>query len=239
MKKVLTLLVLSFAFLANFEASAQNIQAHYDFGETRKYITTTFEYFRPAEKGETFMFVDFDYNMNNEDNKQMSLAYWEISHKFYLNENKLNLHVEYNDGFFAGGTDAIAIDQAFLLGMGRPFSIGGFFFHPTISYKFIPSNEKNTDFQFTLVWFKPLFDGKVMFNGFLDIWTDDSLADQLNPEATSISKQAVFLTEPQIWYNVNDNFAVGGEVEISKGFAEAQFDDDWMVNTTLGVKYTF
>lgn len=51
-------LVMVLTFIAA-RSSAQNVQAHYDFG--RKSATTTVEMFRPDGGGSTFFFVDMDY----------------------------------------------------------------------------------------------------------------------------------------------------------------------------------
>ena len=83
-------------------AKAQNLQVLYDFGEDRKYYTTTLEMFKPDKFGATFFFVDMDYN--NGSNKAVSLSYWEIAR--YINlpfiDDKLSATVQYNDGHVGG-----------------------------------------------------------------------------------------------------------------------------------------
>ncbi|WP_053405468.1 DUF5020 family protein [Persicobacter sp. CCB-QB2] len=133
MKKRFTPFMVLFALMAIFfvqEVKAQNVQLHYDFNRSRPLnsdqaqnygapvFTSTFEYFKATEKGESFMFADVDYR--NTKDGGAGLFYWEISHKFYLNENKLNLHVEYDDGFatFADGSGQFPIKRAALLGLG-------------------------------------------------------------------------------------------------------------------------
>ena len=58
-----------FMVVISFGASAQNVQLHYDFG--RNSVTTTVEMFRADNVGNTFFFVDLDYN------PRVSGAYWE------------------------------------------------------------------------------------------------------------------------------------------------------------------
>lgn len=53
------LLIASIILCAN-SIFAQNLQLHYDFGEDRKYLTSTFEYFNADKLGNTFLFVDLD-----------------------------------------------------------------------------------------------------------------------------------------------------------------------------------
>ncbi len=112
MKRLLILFVL----LSTTCLYSQNLQLHYDFGEDRKYFTTTLEMFKPDEYGSFFFFVDMDYNYPG--NKSMSLGYWEIAR--YINSyfiKDLSLTVQYNDGIMAikdnnGSMTAIPQGQA-------------------------------------------------------------------------------------------------------------------------------
>lgn len=90
-------LILSFFVLIAVTTQAQtNVQTHYDFGKDRNYVTTTVEMFKPDKWGNTFFFVDFDYNMGNDNHP--SAAYWEIARCLKFWEGPLSLHVEYNGG---------------------------------------------------------------------------------------------------------------------------------------------
>jgi hypothetical protein len=63
------------------------------------------------------------------------------------------------------------------------------------------------------------------FTGFADLWREKTAYGSM-----------IFLSEPQLWYNATKKFSVGGEVELSNNFAG---HDGFMVNPTLGAKYTF
>lgn len=58
MKNLFLGILLSFPVIL----SAQNLQLHYDFGQDRKFFTSTLEMFKPDTLGSTFWFVDFDFN---------------------------------------------------------------------------------------------------------------------------------------------------------------------------------
>ena len=74
MKK--TILTLGIAFAALTVAKAQtNIQVFYDFGKDRKHVTTTVEGFYNDKWGNTFFFVDHDFN-NRIDNRLISPNGW-------------------------------------------------------------------------------------------------------------------------------------------------------------------
>ena len=74
MKKLILTGVLALASLGAF---AQNVQLHYDFGhnlykgkngkdlQSRGYLTTTVEQFKPDSWGSTYYFIDMDYMSNS------------------------------------------------------------------------------------------------------------------------------------------------------------------------------
>jgi hypothetical protein len=69
----------------------------------------------------------------------------------------------------------------------------------------------------------------------MDIWSQDkSVRSQANQ---TDDKEVVFLTEPQIWYNITNHIAVGGEVEISNNFLP--FQNEVKVMPTLAAKWNF
>jgi hypothetical protein len=231
MKKILLLILLmSFA-----KIYAQNLQIHYDLGEDRKYITSTLEMFKPDEYGATFFFVDFDYNFPG--NNSMSLAYFEIAR--YVNVYKsLALTVQYNDGIVVGEgsplNNAFTLNQSWLGGVSYPINLGFVTLNTDFLYKKIYGSE-GADGQLTIVWYVPFLNNKLSFTGFLDWWSQDiRLRDFMS---TSDKKEMVFLTEPQIWYNVWNHLSLGTEIEISNNFLPGQ--KEVKVNPTLALKWNF
>jgi hypothetical protein len=61
MKKILAVSVAALAFALGVEAQT-NLQLFYDFGKDRKHVTTTVEGFYNDKWGNTFFFIDHDYN---------------------------------------------------------------------------------------------------------------------------------------------------------------------------------
>lgn len=215
-------------------ASAQNVQLHYDFG--RNAATTTVEMFRPDSGGSTFFFVDMDYS------PKVSGAYWEIAREFnFWQDSKVNwlsVHLEYNGGL---NTVAGSFNNAILGGLtysghskdwSKTWSI-------TASYKVIPgtialNGEKQPhNFQITGVWNLDFFDHWLSFNGFADFWRE------ARPwQGTKF----IFITEPQLWVNLNKiegwekiNLSVGTEIEMSCNFVQKGFK----VMPTAALKWTF
>ena len=253
MKK--TILTLGIAFAALTVAKAQtNIQVFYDFGKDRKHVTTTVEGFYNDNWGNTFFFVDHDFN-NRIDGKLFSPngTYMEIARclNFWQNTKMggLSAHIEYNGGIY----NKYAINNAVLAGLD-------YFFHSKdyrntlnlkVLYKWIdyrdnPGFKSIVPMQFTVVWgLRDLFGAKgLTFSGFADFWWQDHLlftdarGNALdNPELSHV----VFISEPQLWYAVGQwfgvpNLNIGGEVELSYDFGSSK---GFWARPCAGVKWVF
>ncbi|MCK0203438.1 DUF5020 family protein [Ornithobacterium rhinotracheale] len=221
-------ILLLFLVIMGIKANAQELQLHYDFGKDRDYLTGTFEIFKPDRLGSTFMFTDIDFNRPD----GASLVYFEIARKFNI-KNKaidgLNFHIEYNDGFLISKGESpvgIPIKPSALTGIGFPVKIGNFTLHTSYLYKWI-KDSNGLDGQFTAVWFQNFAQNKITFRGFLDVWSSP-----LTPNKDL--KYAIFITEPQLLYNLNEHFSVGTEIEISKNFVPSR---DFRVNPTVMVRW--
>ena len=235
-------LLFSFSAVLALTASAQNLQVHYDFGKNRNYVTTTFEMFKLDKWGNTFIFVDFDYNLGKENHP--SLAYTEIARCFTLGKSPLSWQVEYNGGLLIGGKDVgspgFPINNAYLTGLDYGWHSANFtkFLNFKALYKYI-TGKNNASFQLTGVWNLDFFNKKLSLNGFADFWREDnknfSKADGTTLSTPSETK-FVFLSEPQIWYNVTPHFSVGSEVEFGVNFGTVE---GLKVCPTLGAKWIF
>ena len=231
MKKLLIALVF-ITFL--LKGNAQNVQTHYDFGNGRKYLTTTVEMFRPDKLGSTFFFIDMDYGVG--DVEGVSMAYWEIARAFNLGKSPFAFHAEYNGGFGrwqAGDVSgAYPIEDAWLTGIDYIWNAEDFSKGFTLQALYKNIRGKNdVSFQLTGVWYMNFASNKLSFTGFADFWREDFV---FGNKATKY----VFLAEPQIWYNFNKNFSVGSEIELSNNFVGAG-DGGFKVMPTVAAKYTF
>ncbi|MBU0712753.1 DUF5020 family protein [bacterium] len=227
MKKILLPLLI----LLSLGLFGQNLQLHYDFGENRQHYTSTLEMFKPDDFGATFWFVDIDY-CDGVSANSASMAYWEIARyialPFLKNSgplSKLTATVQYNDGLNTFGS----FGNVWLGGISYPIDLK----IVTVSTDVLFRRAENqaASYQLTLVWFKPFFDGKLIFSGFCDLWGQTNADD-------ATDRQMVLLTEPQLWFNVSKNLAVGSEIEISKNFVYGA-GDELKINATLGLKWEF
>lgn len=219
-------------------AKAQtNLQTFYDFGSDRKHVTTTLEGFHQDNWGNTFFFIDYDYNIKDLDGKVFSPSgtYMEIARclNFWQDSplSAFSLQVEYNGGLGVFGTPAaiggFTVNSAFLVGLD--YFMHSDDFNNTLNlkvlYKKFVDLQQDVPMQFTAVWgCQDIFGAKgLRFSGFADVWWEGS--------------KCVFLSEPQLWLNcICDNFNIGGEVEFSNNFAGV---DGFHVRPCLGAKWVF
>lgn len=235
MKKLFVSLVLSAAALS---VSAQDIQLHYDFGRNiytgeeadRMKTTVTIEQFKADQWGSWFYFVDIDLSRHFTEG-----AYTEISREFNLGKKlPLAAHIEYDGGLSRTGS----FQQAALVGAAynghtadysKTWSVQLLYKHFFKSYDY---THAYASAQLTGVWGMNFFDRKLTFSGFIDFWRGE--------KAQNGHGCLVVLTEPQLWYNVNQHFSIGTEWEISSNFVYNTYNDrTFFWNPTVGVKWTF
>ena len=215
-------------FVCTATTFAQNFQLHYDLGTQRKYFTGTFEMFRPDAYGSTFTFVDFDFN--NDGNKSISTAYWEIARYVAIPGAKgVSATLQYNDGTLRVPNLGIAVPlgSIWLAGVSYPIDLGVVTLNTDLLYR-KDYQSQGSDMQLTTVWYVPFFHGSVAFDGFMDIWSRKQGAKD---------REFVLLTEPQLWYNIDTHLAIGSEVEISNNFIPGE--TSVLVNPTIAVKWNF
>ena len=223
-----TLLAAIALMFISFNAFGQNIQLHYDF--ERKGFTSTVEMFRADKVGNTFFFVDFDFNPT------VSGAYGEISREFCFWQNSklnwLSLHVEYNGGLVKN----FSFNNYWLGGLtysghsndwSKTWSLSAM-------YKAIPGNRQVHNFQITGVWNLDFFNHWLSFNGFADFWREVD---------SNINTEYIFVAEPQLWLNLNKikgledvNLSLGTEVELASNFSSVK---GFCARPTVAVKYAF
>jgi hypothetical protein len=105
--------------------------------------------------------------------------------------------------------------------------------------------------QFTVVWgMQDLFNVKgLRFSGFADFWWEDHAVYEYVDDRDSSYRDwsdgkdshVVFISEPQLWYNVGQHFGVenlnvGTEIELSYDFGTGK---GFWVRPCLGAKWVF
>ena len=218
MKKLLII----FTMLSAFAVNAQNFQLHRDF--ERECYTSTFEMFKMDKWGNTFTFIDFNYDEGN-----VNSAYYEIARVLKTEKMPVGLHVEYN----GGTSNNYSFASAWIFGANYSKGTKDWGFSTYAGYKAINDSGK-ANFQVTGTWYLNLFKGKVTFSGFADFWSEKGSDKAIASHV--VSDDLVFLTEPQFWYNATENLSVGGEIEISSNFEQTHKS---YVRPTLALKWNF
>ena len=243
--KIKKVIIMSAFFSAmSLTSNAQlNLQLHHDFGkklygselQTRPKTTLTVENFTADKWGSTYFFIDADIT-----DDQVKSAYGEFSRELQFWKAPIAIHLEYDGGLNSN----TSFQGAYLLGAAynwnskdfrRGFSLQAMYKHYAKS-KGLKSFES---WQTTAVWHIIFAKDLMTFSGFADLWHDNSVKGNL-----------VFISEPQIWFNlaalkcVDDNFklSVGGELELSNNFiwpSDGGKNDKFYANPTLAVKWTF
>lgn len=268
MQKKLLFAVAALVAAAAFADSAKaqtNLQMFWDFGKDRGHLTTTLEGFYNDNWGNTFFFIDHDYNSEDEDHHKYapSGTYLEIARCLnFWQDSKLaplSLHVEYNGGVYNGYT----INNAFLGGLD--YFLHSSDFRNTLNLKVLYKHinfhgvklldgskaQSDLPLQLTAVWgMQDLFNVKgLRFSGFADFWWEDhNVFDYKDSEADSYRdwtsgevSHVVFISEPQVWYNIGqhigvDNLNVGTEIELSYDFGTGK---GFFCRPCLGAKWVF
>ncbi len=216
MKSIILVLLLSLL-------AGQNLQLHYELDQGRRYMVSTLEMFRPDDFGATYWFVDVQYDDSG--TKSASLAYLELARyfKFPLG-NKLQTTVQYNDGLFLGG----GLGQVWLGGVSTYLNLPILPLTVDLLYRH-QSGTVSNDIQITTVWSRTVFDGKISLMGFFDLWTFANAGND--------GKDWIFLSEPQLWYHLTEQAALGGEIHIFYNFPVVS--QAWEFYPTLGFKWEF
>lgn len=226
--------ILTLILLAVCGLKAQNVQLHYDFGgalydkslDGRPAITTTVEMFKPDKWGSTYFFIDMDYKSTG-----VAAAYWEIARELKFWENPFSVHIEYN----GGTSNTFSYNNCYLGGATYTYNNGSFSkgFSISAMYKYIQKHKSPNNFQLTGTWYMHFDKGLLTFSGFADWWREKTTHGNY-----------IFLTEPQLWVNlnkikgVNEKFklSVGSEVELSHNFGGR---NGFYAIPTLAVKWSF
>ena len=234
MKKLFLFAVMA---AAAFTAQAQNIQLHYDFGRNiytgeeanRQKVTVTLEQFKADQWGSWFYFVDVDLSRHFTES-----AYTEISREINLGKDlPFAAHVEYDGGLSKTGS----FQQAGLIGGAYNGHTADFSktWSVQLMYKQYFKSYDNThsyaSAQLTGVWGMNFLNDKLRFAGFIDFWR----GEKANGHGCM-----VILSEPQLWYNITPNLAVGTEWEFSNNFvfnSDPNSDKTFFFNPTLALKW--
>ncbi|WFB37544.1 DUF5020 family protein [Kiritimatiellota bacterium B12222] len=232
MSKSIQAFLLLLCFTCGLQAQL-DLQLLYNFDDDNEFLTSTVEYFGLDAYGRTYFFIDMNYNGDNVEG--VSNAYGEFHRAFNISDDlPIGLHFEYDGGLgqynTPEGDQAYTINSSYLTGLDFYWLSEDFSKALTLStlYKYI-QGKTDSSFQITLVWFANFFEGQLTVNGFADFWKEENTFND-------VVEDYVFLSQPQFWYNVTENWAAGSEIQVGYNFGGEKGWDIW---PTVAVKATF
>ena len=219
MKLKALLLTLLCALAAKPIQAQVNMQVFYDFGSDRKFVTMTLEMFKADKWGTNYFFIDHDFNYSHHDSNEKNRyapggTYLEISRCLNFWQHTKLAPLSLHVEYDGGITKSYPINSAWLAGLD--YFLHDKEFQNTLNlklmYKKIHKTTSKVPLQFTGVWTS---EGK--------------------------TKHTIFISEPQLWYNVGrhfgcDNLNVGTEIELSNNFGSTL---GFKCRPCLGVKWVF
>lgn len=230
----LTALTLGGMTNALAQTTNTNAQLHYIWGnhmykdlKDRHELLVTVEHTSFDKWGMNFGFVDLMMGANG-----MKSAYTELVRELKFWEAPISAHIEYNGGLSSMGS----FNNVYLFGPSYAYvnSKNGLTLSATAMYRHDQKMEKPHNFQFTTTWGWTSWNRLWTLCGFMDIWTN-SMANR---------SHVVFLTQPQVWFNLNQvvgvsdsfNLSLGTEIQISYNYIAP---DKFYIQPTAGIKWTF
>lgn len=273
MKAIRSIVIVGLCLCSLSASAGTNLQLFYDFGslgtacanQRSNRVTTTLELFYPDNWGNTFAFIDLDYNIHPNDPKNTPfLGYFEIARclNFWQNTKAkdLSVQVEYNGGLglyrdVAGDLRGYGINHAALVGLNYCLHTADYknIFNLELLFKYVvddfnmwqfkgPDGQWHTQagnqvpLQFTFVW------------GCDDFCTAPGLRFSgfldIWGQRYSEGQSFVMISEPQLWYNIGrwfkcPNLNIGTEIEFSYNFISGYPGLGFMCNPCLGIKWCF
>ena len=232
MKKIL---LLCFMMTATAILYAQNVQLHYDFGQSmhdelkdRPEIMTTIEMDKTDSWGSTYFYVDMGYG-----DDEMKHAYWEFAREIKFWRGPISIHAEYNGGMKN-------IKDSWLGGFTYTSSNrnGSKGYTLSAMYKHICGHDDPSNFQFTTRWYMHIFKGAISFTGYADLWSEK------HKDIKGKEHDFMFVAEPQAWINLHKIGVFGNSFKLSLG-AECEISNNlrdmrgWSIIPRAAVKWNF
>lgn len=211
---------------------AQQLELHYDtrhslYGSQiaeRNYLTGTFEIFKPDTLGSNFVLFDLNFDMFK---GNIGMIYTEIARDFQIGCFPIMPHIEFNGGLGNG----FLINNSLLVGGSHNIFWKSWVLNTYFAYKLHLFECLSHDIQWTFIWSKDMLNDKLSFSGFFDLWTEN-----IDHTSGSNGKKLIFMTEPQLWYNISKSFSFGTELRLTYNFLD---EKRWFAIPTVAVKYRF
>ncbi len=199
---------------------AQTLQLHYDLRHTidpadnpANFPTLYFEYFKSKDTLGAF-FIKSEADLNGAGHN-IGKFFTQVSQSFKFWKPRIYAQLQYSGGLGIAepGSYPYSINNAFSLGVVYPFQWKGAWFTTSLSYTYNAFKKPSNDMLYSLYWGKGFWNYRFEFSGDIELYTlnkntGDGLTDGLS------GKRVSFFGEPQIWFKIHKNFALGSKINM-------------------------
>lgn len=233
--------ILALALTTSSPVAGQTIQLGYDLRHSadpahneRDFVTASFEYFKSLSYGSALMKVDADLSARN---GNLGKLYTQLSHSLRFWRPPVLLHLEYAGGLglIDDTRNAYHITNTYSIGAAYPFRIAGNWASTFLAYRFTNFDTPSHDPIYSFWWGRDLGQ-RVGVTAYFVLWTiNRNRGDEWTADLTG--KKLSGIGEPQVWLNLNRQFAVGSEVRLY--YQVFDYDERLQVYPTVALKYQF
>jgi hypothetical protein len=197
-------LLFCYIMLAVLVTNAQSVQLHEDL--KGRFPELYIDYFKLQDSGRASFFFKMQADFSGKNNT-VGKVFTQVAQTLQIRRSPLSLHLSYSGGLGQGYT----LDNTYQLGLAYNLKWKGWILSNVLDARYA----SGPGIIYTLYWWKGLYQYKLELAGDFSVWTEQG--------------HGYFFAEPQIWYNIKKQFAVGTKVNIF----------GTMANPTLAVKYKF
>jgi Domain of unknown function (DUF5020) len=205
-------------------AQSQDLQLHYDLRHSvspgtnpENFPTLYFEYWKKQDSGR-HLIKPGDFLLKTEADllgagNNIGKFYFQASQSFRAWNPKVFLQLQYSGG--GGITEpkqySYYITNTYQAGLEFPWRWKNAWLTTILDYKYVSYSKPTNDPIFTQYWYIGLLNYKLEFAGDFSIWTENK--DQgIETTPRAKGKRAFFFAEPQLWYNLTHNLALGSKL---------------------------
>jgi hypothetical protein len=146
----------------------------------------------------------------------LGIYYWNTSTQYSTQDKSVSAQIQILRGIkfskhskfqaLIGHQSAIGATSQYYAGIHHPFKLGRVKFLPFVAYVY-NKDQRSADFRFTSGVSTALAKKKVIIFGFVSAYTRDKITPDAPP-----SKEIGFQANPQAWFRLSRQIAIGGEL---------------------------
>lgn len=203
-KLILLFIIISTITIANLNAQMLNTQLHYETG--------SFD-----AGGQEIKRSNFRYNIQMLNRDKLGTYYWSLDMKYSLKDSATFAQLQLFRTFklpkmkylqvAVGHAGIVGLNGYYFVGLHHPLKFGKLTLLPLLLYQY-NKTAASADVRFMTGYNANLFNDKISIFGFANAFTTDNFnAGEVD------GKIIVSSIAPQIFYNLNQTFAVGTQIE--------------------------